>query len=365
MILFILRLVRMAWKNLTVAKGLVRKSFTWVTNEGMNGLISGMTTVTSGFRFIDIDAFSCVYAYRELLRLQGKRVQAVITAPLNMSIIGKYRSLDFYQKDQETLVRSDKNRFVIVDVSDPEQIESFVDVNGVLNVFDHHPGFEEFWREKIGAGAVIEPIGAAATLIVREYRKAGLLPKISPMAAELLAVAILSNTLNFQARISTDEDRNTYDELKQYFSIPADFEAAYFSKVQADIEANLPTALRDDSKRFNIGDKTFFIAQLEVWNGVAVMGSRSEEIERFLRDTTETVSFLNLIELGKGRNTLMFRDLASLGMIRACCPEFDYDLSTRIATTPQVILRKEILPRLREYSDCMGLKRGMLDAYNS
>ena len=230
----------------------------------MNVSVAPNTIVTSGFRFIDIDAFACVYAYQELLRLQGQPVQAVITA----------------------------------------------------------------------------------TLIVREYQKAGLLSKISPMAAELLAVVILSNTLNFKAKITVDEDRQTYRAMRTLFETADDFESEYFSEVQRAIEADFLVALRDDSKRFIIEGKTFFIGQLEVWDSADIMENRLDEIMQFLRDTTEETSFLNFIELGRGRNTLIFRDVVSLETMQGYFPEFEYDLERNIAITLHVILRKEILPRL-------------------
>ncbi|MEI8103319.1 MAG: hypothetical protein WCG84_00225 [Candidatus Moraniibacteriota bacterium] len=309
----------------------------------MENLLENRIVITSGFRFIDIDAFACIYAYQELLRLQGKLAQAVITAPLNVSITKKYRALNFYAKE---FVASDVDQFVVVDVSDPEQIEGFVSAEKTVYIFDHHPGFESFWFDRIGSDAIIEPIGAAATLVVREYHKANFFSKISPLAAELLAVAILSNTLFFQAKISTNEDREAYDELKKIFHAPNDFEHRYFSEVQRGIESEFQSALRDDSKRFDVNGHSLFIAQLEVWNELPIINDRLKDVRTFLENTTDKCAFLNLIGLEIGSNVLVFRDAESLVWVRQCFPEFEYDLENNTAKTPHVMLRKEIIPRL-------------------
>ncbi len=305
-----------------------------------------MNIITSGYKFVDIDAFACIFAYQELLRLKGEDGAAIITAVLNASITPKYRSMDFYAKDDNSIAQKEQRSFTIMDTSDPDQFERFVSVDRVVRVFDHHPGFEKFWKDKLGDGAIIEPIGAAATLIVREYKRCGLLEKISPMAAELLAVAILSNTLWFQAKISIDEDRSAYDELKEYFVFTEGFEQDYFSEVQAGIESDIDVSLRDDSKSVPMKDALLMIAQLEVWDATRILERFSENIRAFLADTPAKVSFLNLIEIGKYRNLIVFRDRQSLEYLRGYFPEFEYNENTMTAITPHVVLRKELLVRM-------------------
>jgi len=57
------------------------------------------------------------------------------------------------------------DEFVLVDVSDYQHFDPAVVLEQVVEVIDHHPGFENYWAQKLGSAADILPIGAAATLI--------------------------------------------------------------------------------------------------------------------------------------------------------------------------------------------------------
>ena len=133
--------------------------------------------ITSANRYIDIDAFACIFAYHELLNLKNEKSEIVVTAELNASITKKYRNININNKIPDP----ENKEFIVMDVSEPEHFEKFIDLDLVSQIFDHHPGFENYWKEKIGNNAVIEPIGAAATLIYREYKKGNLLNKMSPL----------------------------------------------------------------------------------------------------------------------------------------------------------------------------------------
>ena len=299
-----------------------------------------MKIITSGKKYIDIDALACIFAYKELLDLKNQDSKMVVTAELNSSVTDKYREINF-DKDISDF---DNLEFIIVDVSDPNYFEDFVDLDSISNIFDHHPGFERYWNEKIGTKSVIEPIGAAATLIFREYKKSGLLEKISSLSAELLAVAILSNTLNFQAKITKNEDKEAYEELKKFFKYTSDFEEKYFLEVQNSIEKDFLNSLKNDSKEVS---QDLFIAQLEIWDSNKIINNFYDEIKNFLNSQKAKISFLNLIELGSGKNIIIPKNNETIEYLKNIFPEFDYSLKDKIIT-PHVILRKEIIRRIYE-----------------
>ncbi len=304
--------------------------------------------ITSGYKYIDIDAFACIHAYQELLNLKKQKAKAVITAKLNSSIISKYKKLSFYETKLSEIKNTKNKNFVIMDISNPDHFEEFVDINLVSNVFDHHSGFEKFWKEKIQDNSVIEAIGATATLIFREYKKSNLLNKITPISAELLATAIISNTTLFQAKITKKEDRLAYKELKKYFSYTENFESDYFLEVQNNIEKDLKKSMKNDSKSLIINKKSLFITQAEVWDTASIIKNAFDEIKNFITDTKENISFFNLVEIGKNRNLIIFKDNKSLNYIKQCFPEFEYNNQKNTAITSHIILRKEILTRIYE-----------------
>ncbi len=295
--------------------------------------------ITSGKKYIDIDAFACLFAYKELLDLKNQKSKIVTTAKFNASITKKYRNINF-NKETPNL---ENVEFIILDLSDPNYFEKFLDLNLVSHIFDHHIGFEDFWKQKIGNKCVIESIGAAATLVFREYKKARLLDKISPLSAELLAVAILSNTLNFQAKITKEEDKIAFKELINFFDYSETFKEQYFLEVQKNIEENIFDSLKNDSKKLN---SELFIAQLEVWDLERITSNFQKEIKQFLQSANSKVSFLNLIGINEKKNILICNNDETLEYIKHYFPEFNFQSGKKIIITPHVILRKEIIAKI-------------------
>ena len=82
-----------------------------------------------------------------------------------------------------------------------------------VEVIDHHPGYEQYWAQRLGSAADIQPIGAAVTQVFQRWDKADLLLKISQQSAALLATAILDNTLNFTGQMTTAQDVQAYAVL--------------------------------------------------------------------------------------------------------------------------------------------------------
>lgn len=99
-------------------------------------------------------------------------------------------------------------------MSEPHIIEKIAPLDKVTEIFDHHFGFETYWKDKLGEKAKIEPIGAAATLIWEEYKKRGFENSISHESATLLAYAIISNTVHFLFDMTSERDKIALKELR-------------------------------------------------------------------------------------------------------------------------------------------------------
>lgn len=105
--------------------------------------------VTSGQAFADIDAVACAIAYAELLTLEGRKAQVVFPGTLNNSVTESIKSWGLTYQTAPTHTESE---YVLVDVSDPEYIASCAKEKIITEVYDHHPGFESYWEQKIGDG---------------------------------------------------------------------------------------------------------------------------------------------------------------------------------------------------------------------
>lgn len=259
-----------------------------------------MRIITSGARYIDIDAYAGCVAYAELLQKLGQDAQAAGEATLNQSVPPILRA---WQTDFKTIYTpSDSDTFTLIDVSESEYFEPFVDQNRIDEVIDHHPGFEEYWQDRIGDGAVIEHVGAACTQIFEKWERAGILGQMSQTSARLLMCGILDNTLNFGAKITTERDRHAYEELRNIADLPEDWPAQYFAACQAEIVRDLPQAVQDDAKTKR-GLKTFSdtlaIGQLAIWDGPELVTHSFDTFKQTL-SADDSLWFMNLISIKDG-----------------------------------------------------------------
>ena len=162
--------------------------------------------LTAGSTYLDIDAYACMAARAELLRLQGVDALAYSKAPCNYSVCQSLIEEGQIVRALPSDFNGDNAKYIIVEVSDPDFLKGSVPLDKVIEIYDHHVGFEEYWTSHIGDGMHIEFIGAAATLIYREWKSVGLQDKMAHSTVLLLIAAILDNTLNLTSANTTKED---------------------------------------------------------------------------------------------------------------------------------------------------------------
>ncbi len=296
--------------------------------------------VTAGATYLDIDAYACSIALAELLHLKGIDAVAYSDAPCNYSVcpslIEKGLLITSLPKEIE-----EKAKYIIVDVSDPNYLKDNVPLDNIIKVYDHHVGFEEYWTSRIGDGTNIEFIGAAATLIYREWKKAGLEDKMSGHTARLLVAAILDNTLNLTSSNTTEEDREVFKALCRKESIGEEWCAAYFSEVQKSVEADLKNAIFNDIKR--ITDNTLLpprMAQLCVWDAESII-KKLPEIRLYFDGKDNWL--MNIIDI-KHRCSYFVSDnsVCQAGLEDI----FGVRFESGVARSPVPYLRKEIIKNI-------------------
>lgn len=297
--------------------------------------------VTAGQSWVDIDAYSCIVAYTELLRLEGQAVEAVNPGALNASIPPYLATLGACRTEPS----SHECRVILVDISDPAYVSGFVKPEAVIEVFDHHLGFETYWQEKIGNKAQIEFIGACATLIWEVFVARGQAKNISMDSATLLAAAIVSNTLNFNASMTNERDRQAYSELSQIAKLPSNFIANYFLACEAGTLKDIAAAIKNDTKiqvLDNLG-VTLTIGQLELWDSASFIRSN----ESIIRKTfgLEPYWMLTSPSISEGLNRLYTTNAKVKDWLtKAINASWDGDFGS----TKRLYLRKEIIPALKK-----------------
>ncbi len=294
-----------------------------------------MVVVTSGKKYIDIDAYAGCIAYAKLLNLKGIKAKAISTAKPNESITPSLMKLTFkldeYKPDQE-------DEYMIIDVSNKDYFDTFVQEKKIIGIIDHHVGYEKYWKDKLKEKAQIEFIGSVATIIVELYEKENLMEQISRDLAILLISAILDNTLNLKAKITTKRDIMAYKKLEKIIKDET-YPEKYFKECQFEIKHNLKKAIENDTKIENInGILPPIFAQLTIWDKDSI--SENKQIIYETLNSIGTKWMLNLICLKDGKSYLLAKDIEIQDNMEKL---FHKKFQDEIMKLENVWLRKEII----------------------
>lgn len=305
-----------------------------------------MKIVTSSKPYLDIDAYASCIAYQELLNMLGQQAIAVSSSEWNESISPTVRMWGAPLTVMYNATEDDA--FVLVDISDPDHLDEVVKIDKVVELIDHHTGFESFWRSKIGNAADIQFIGAACTMVYERWKNFGLLPQISELSARLLMTGILDNTLNFKAKITDQRDRDAYEALSMRANLPTDWPKQYFSECQASIEANLGLAIRNDVKSVVFPFSKFPVrfAQLTIWDAKMMLQNRREEIMTALNQMYNSW-ILNIISITEGKSYFLCPDPK---LQEPFMKLLDIQFQENQAAADRLWLRKEISKAAQEAS---------------
>ena len=278
-----------------------------------------MKIITSGSRYIDIDAYASCIAYRHLLALKGINSKAVSTAKLNESVTQNLLDLD---------VKLDKYFF-----------DNIVKQNKITEIIDHHTGFESYWNEKLGENSKIEFIGAAVTIIFELYEKENLQDKIPKDIAYLMMSGILDNTLNLKAKITNNRDIIAYKKLEKISGELGDYASKYFMDCEQLIEKDLKTALENDTKIGVISKRLpSVISQLTIWNKHNFLKNKDLIFNTLNKFGNEWI--LNLICLKEGKSYIVASNNILLQEVKDILKG---DIVEYYLECKEVWLRKEII----------------------
>lgn len=298
-----------------------------------------MKIVTSCLVFLDIDAYAGCVAYAELLRLQGQDATAFSSATMNQSISQTIRS--WKTPFTTTYKDNSNNAFVIVDVSEPENFEKYVDMNRIEEVIDHHIGHEEFWKKRLGVKSNIEFIGSVCTQIYEKWIEANQIDSMSKTSARLLVSGILDNTLDFKAKVTTHRDRAAYEHLLKIADLPDDWTSQYFSECQKAILDDVENALKNDTKMMqfkNMRNGNLAVGQLVIWDAKQVIGEYRSVVEKTMQKKSE-YWFVNIVSISDGKSYFLASNKTVENWAKNILGAF---FSDKIASSDRLWLRKEI-----------------------
>jgi len=300
--------------------------------------------ITSGNTFFDIDTWACAVAYKELLEKTGKTAEVFLPGVANVSVSPMVKVLGW---NYLTECPPETTEFVIVDISNPKNFAVGVEVEKVKEIFDHHPGWEKFWQDKLGEASHIETIGACATLIWEAYVRAGKEKEISSLSASLLSLAIVSNTLDFNLPITSFRDREAFDQLSKFHQLPEGWKEKYYQEQEDEIFRDLPTAFLNDVKieEVPVLDEPLLIGQLELRDPRRLLSEKRDDLEKIAASFGHKYWMINLPSLIEKKSYW----LASNQTVQKVLSEkLTVTFGNGLAMTNELMLRKIFLGKLLE-----------------
>jgi inorganic pyrophosphatase/exopolyphosphatase len=283
------------------------------------------------------------YAYAELLDKTGRKAIVVVSGKPHPE--AQFVLDHFFIKllDDEHLLKNAKE-IILVDVSDPDWVSKNIDPKNVVEVIDHRQvhAVEKFSNAK----SQVELVGAAATLVAERLTKAKY--DISKKAAAMLYLAIVSNTINFKAKVTTDRDRKAARILKLKGEVTDKFVHEMFEHKSAFREP-LKDVFQADNAIIYLGPVAQSMIQLEILEAEKFVNENLAEIKDVLseikaKDRLDYI-YLTCIDLEKGENFFVVADKESEKVFYEI---MGVKFANGIARHP-IMMRKEIIALFREH----------------
>ena len=297
--------------------------------------------ITSGRKYIDIDAYASMIAYRELLRaISDDKIIASTTAILNQSVPPLILDLKYSLDD---LAENENNEYILLDVSNPDFFDKQVILNEIVEIIDHHTGFERYWADYPNIKTQIEFIGSVCTLIYEKIIKSRHTEILDTDMCKLLIAGILDNTLNLKASITTNRDYHAYNELLKLGNVSEDFYKEYFSACEFEIMKDFAKAIKNDLKIEKAGVLPEVIGQMIVLN---LDNFNHEKMNEIFADYPEWM--MNVILLEEGKSYIYF---GGKGVRQRLEQLFDKECEDdNLLVLDKFLLRKQIMKKARDAS---------------
>ncbi|MCX6811157.1 MAG: DHH family phosphoesterase [Candidatus Berkelbacteria bacterium] len=300
--------------------------------------------IITGYENPDLDNIASAYAYKEYLDKKGIKTEIGIFGPPHPEAQFLMDYLGIRLK-RISRIYDPKAKIILVDCSEPGWIYPKIKKTQVIEVYDHRTIHQvEVFKN---AKKQIDPTGACATIIAEKFYKKKMKP--SRIASILMYCVIISHTINFKARVTTKRDKKMANWLKNQIRIPKNLIHQMFAHKSA-IKGPLKNIFHKDFAVIEFGGIRFSIFQLEIINVKKLINERLAEAKKALleikKESKFDLVFLTSVDIEKGYNTFVAPDEMAEEAINTT---LGVKFENGVAIMPHVIMRKEIMPLLKEY----------------
>lgn len=290
----------------------------------------------------DIDGIACIVAYSEFLDKQGKQTIGASFGEPDPEAEYLLDELDITVPEGEKYLEN--SDVILTDASFPDGVSDKIDLEDIIEVIDHRKNHEA--NKFPNAKVQVELVGAAATLIAEKFKQSS--TEISKESATLLYAAIRDNTVDFQANVKTQRDREMADWLKKQADIDEETVGEIF-EVKSDLDRAPKKIIPDDYYNTTHYGKRIGVSQIEALNAENFTENNKTEIRDALRslknDENLDFAFLTSIDINQGKNIFIAADEKSAELLEAA---LDIEFENLKAEKGKMLLRKEIMPEIKE-----------------
>jgi inorganic pyrophosphatase/exopolyphosphatase len=304
---------------------------------------SGKMLVTS-YENPDLDGAACSMAYAEFLQKLGSDAVCGIFGNLHAETLFVFQTFQIEPPLHAEDIINGSYNIVLTDASDTTGISSQVNPKQVIEIIDHRKlnKASKFPHAKVQ----IELVGSAATLIAEKFHANN--TEISKASAVLLYSAIISNTVNFLADVTTDRDRKMVEWLTNKFQLPQNYIHSMFA-YKSTFNDPLKEVLLHDAAFWEFSGLKLCILQLEIIDVDMFFEKRASEISAVIQQIKENraqdLIFLTVVDVEKGMNTFFTIDNESEKIVEKA---LQVEFRDHIAKRDGVIMRKSIIPQVKE-----------------
>jgi nanoRNase/pAp phosphatase (c-di-AMP/oligoRNAs hydrolase) len=256
--------------------------------------------LTAGTKYVDIDVLACTIALSEILAFDNIKSSIFLPGPFNGTIPKQY----YHYKESFIDILNDDDRYILLDISDPNHIDSKISLDAVDFVYDHHYGYEKFWKDRLCHKAIIGPVGACATLIAEQAIDS--LNQLSKDSIHLLLLAIISNTLCFKAKVTSDRDKKIFDLLLPLSHFSENWIESYYNEIENGFLEDIENNIKNDMKTIN----NFHFSQIELYKIDSFLKKHSLSSINNLMNNLFDHWVLNLVHIDKNENILLFSSVS-------------------------------------------------------
>lgn len=194
-----------------------------------------------------------------------------------MDLEGRYEGMI----SRRVLLNAKKKKLILVDHNERSQSVSGIEDTELLEIIDHHRlgGIQTmspvFFRN--------QPLGCTATIVCQMYEENGI--EIEPHIAGLLCSAIISDTLVYRSPTCTEVDKAVAEKLAAIAGIDVAEYAKEMFAAGSDLKnKSCEEILHQDFKKFNSGDVTFAVGQINSMNGEELR-AMEQKMKNYMTDS--------------------------------------------------------------------------------